>query len=384
LGNPRRIRAFGIVGQSNAIRQVEAHTFKVRSQSGNGEYVVTNGHGKYECSCPDFQYRVKEGKVEACKHSLAVKAYEAIQAKQDSENLVQLYREIVEPTQCRFCGSERIVKRGYRKNKLTRTVPRFKCKACGRFFVSDDGFLGTHTDPKVIAAALDLWYRGVSLRRVAEHLRMTFGIKRSNVAVYKWLMKYIQKIARHLDGQVQPKLSGEFHTDEMFVKCKDKIAYNFNTIDADTRFLLASDVYPNRDVPDTRNHFQNVKTVAKKAPIVVATDGMQAYGEAFRKEFYTLKGPRVRHYRKVGICTNGMNQARIERLHNSIRPRESVLRGFKKVESADILMTGYRIWYDYIRNHQGLRKTPCEAAEIDLHLGTNKWIDLIRKTAKPA
>jgi len=381
MENPRRIRAFGIIGQTNAIRQVEAHTFKVRSQSGNGEYVVTNGNGKYECTCPDFQYRVKEGKIEACKHTLAIKAYQAIQEKQDSENLIQLYREIVEPTQCRFCGSERIVKRGYRKNKTTTAIPRYKCKACGRFFVADDGFLGTHTDPKVVAAALDLWYRGVSLRRVAEHLRMTFGIKRSNVAVYKWLMKYIQKIAKNLDAEVHPNLSGEFHTDEMFVKCKGKIAYNFNTIDADTRFLLASNVYPNRDVPNTRTHFKNVKTVAKKAPIVIATDGMQAYNEAFRKEFFTLKGPRVRHYRKVGIRTKGMTQARVERLHNSIRPRASVLRGFKKVESANVLMTGYRIWYCYVREHQGLKRTPSEAAEIDLRLGTNKWIDLIRKTA---
>jgi len=380
MENPRRIRAFGIVGQTSAIRQIQAHTFKVKSQNGAGEYVVKNDQGTYECSCPDFQYRAKEGKIEACKHVLAVRVYETVQAKQDSENLYQLYREIVEPTQCRFCGSERIIKRGYRKNKTT-AIPRYKCKACGRFFVADDGFLGTHTDPKVIAAALDLWYRGVSLRRVAEHLRMTFGIKRSNVAVYKWLMKYIQKIAKHLDAQVQPKLSGEFHTDEMFVKCKGKVAYNFNTIDADTRFLLASNVYANRDIPDTRAHFQSVKAVAERSPTVIATDGMQAYAEAFRKEFFTLKGPRVRHYRKVGIRTNGMNQARIERLHNTIRSRESVLRGFKKTESANVLMTGYRIWYDYIREHQGLKRTPSEVAEIDLRLGTNKWIDLIRKTS---
>jgi len=382
MGNQRRTRAFGIIGQTNSIRQVEAHTFKVRSQSGNGEYVVTNGNEKYECTCPDYQHRVKEGKIEACKHILAIKVYETVQAKQGPESLFQLYREIVTPTQCRFCSSEQIIKRGYRTNK-TQKIPRFKCKKCGRFFVADDGFLGTHTDPKIIASALDLWYRGVSLRRVAEHLRMTYGIKRSDVAIYKWLMKYVQKIARHLDSQVRPKLSGEFHTDEMFVKCKGKIAYNFNTIDADSRFLLACNVYANRDVPDTRAHFQNVKTVAKKAPIVVATDGMQAYPEAFRKEFYTLKGPRVRHYRKVGIRTNGMTQARVERLHNTLRSREKVVRGFKKIESANVLMTSYRIWYDYIRGHQGLRnRTPSELAEIDLRLGTNKWIDLIRKASR--
>jgi len=41
---------------------------------------------------------------------------------------------------------------------------------------------------------------------------------------------------------------------------------------------------------------------------------------------------------------------------------------------------GQRINYNFIRPHQALKgKTPSEKAEIDLDLGRNKWLSLIKK-----
>ncbi len=74
--NPRKIKALTIVEQPDSIRQIKAHTFKVKSQSGNGGYVVTNGNGRYDCSCPDYVYR--HYKIGYCKHILAVKLKEQI------------------------------------------------------------------------------------------------------------------------------------------------------------------------------------------------------------------------------------------------------------------------------------------------------------------
>jgi len=61
--NSRKIRGFAILAQANTIRQVSANTFKVKSQSGNGEYVVTNGK-EWDCTCLDHIHRLVE-----CKHS---------------------------------------------------------------------------------------------------------------------------------------------------------------------------------------------------------------------------------------------------------------------------------------------------------------------------
>lgn len=40
---------------------------------------------------------------------------------------------------------------------------------------------------------------------------------------------------------------------------------------------------------------------------------------------------------------------------------------------------GQRINYNFIKPHEALGKTPSEKGEIDLDLGQNKWLGLIKK-----
>jgi len=69
----------------------------------------------------------------------------------------------------------------------------------------------------------------------------------------------------------------------------------------------------------------------------------------------------------------------IERLHNSIRERTKVMRGFHGcMESASIIMKGYEIYYNFIRKHQEIGCCPYELAIPELELGKNKWLDLIK------
>ena len=69
----------------------------------------------------------------------------------------------------------------------------------------------------------------------------------------------------------------------------------------------------------------------------------------------------------------------IERLHNSIRERTKIFRGFHgSVESADSILKGYAIFYNFIREHQNIKCCPYELAIPELKLnGENKWISLI-------
>jgi len=42
-----------------------------------------------------------------------------------------------------------------------------------------------------------------------------------------------------------------------------------------------------------------------------------------------------------------------------------------------------RIYYNFIRSHMALNgKTPAQQANIDLKLGKNKWLDLIKASSK--
>lgn len=88
------------------------------------------------------------------------------------------------------------------------------------------------------------------------------------------------------------------------------------------------------------------------------------------------------HIANVGFKDKANNNL-IERLHGAIRERNKVQRGLKKEETP--IIDGARIYYNYIRPNQGLDgKTPAEVAGIDLELGDNKWLDLIKKALKNA
>lgn len=180
-------------------------------------------------------------------------------------------------------------------------------------------------------------------------------------------------------------IDGIYHVDEMLVHVrKDKTeqghyAWLWNLSDHDTRFLLASRVSQRREIQDARAVFKDSKKVAKAIPIAVVHDGLHSYNEAFKKEYFTLKAPRVKDIRSVGQRDQGLNQS-IERINNTVREREKVMRGMDYDETAQILADGMRINYDFIRKHSGLDgKTPAQVAGLDLQLEGIRWKALIEK-----
>lgn len=54
------------------------------------------------------------------------------------------------------------------------------------------------------------------------------------------------------------------------------------------------------------------------------------------------------------------------------------MRGLENAESAQVLMNGFKHYYNFIRPHEALDgDTPALRAGIDLDLGQNKWKGLI-------
>jgi hypothetical protein len=71
---------------------------------------------------------------------------------------------------------------------------------------------------------------------------------------------------------------------------------------------------------------------------------------------------------------------KMERLNGEIRDREKTMRGLKTENTA--ILSGYQIFHNYIRAHEGLNgKTPSEACGIKVE-GKNKWISLIQNASK--
>jgi len=111
---------------------------------------------------------------------------------------------------------------------------------------------------------------------------------------------------------------------------------------------------------------------------VIISDDLDSY----RGEYKRLGKEEVVHIANVGIRSH-MGNHRVERLHNSMREREKVMRHLKKANSAEKVFKGYRAYYNFVRPHMALENhTPAEMAAIPIELGTNRWLDLIRQAAR--
>lgn len=53
------------------------------------------------------------------------------------------------------------------------------------------------TKDKVIVTALDLYFEGLSVRKVQRQIAKIFGVKVSQVAIWKWITKY-SKLVKEL------------------------------------------------------------------------------------------------------------------------------------------------------------------------------------------
>jgi transposase-like protein/RNase P subunit RPR2 len=377
LQSTRELRGLEILGKGDQIKRIDADTYKVNSQNGNGSYLVVRNGKEWACECPDHQVRQV-----VCKHIYAV--YFSLNFRQKVFSKVQPIIE-TQDEGCRYCGSMNVVKMGVRHN-IHGNIQRYLCKDCKRKFAENDGFEKVKATPKAITMALDLYFKGVSQRKIVEHLKMFEDVKVTQPCVLKWIRKYIELMKEYLD-KLTPQLGGMWHSDEMMINVRktepidgENYSWAWNLLDHETRFLIASEVTKHRNIEDARQVFQEAKQVANgQKPNFIITDKLPAYTQAIKKEFFTLRNPRTKHV-KLKSIREGTNNNIVERLHGTIRERTKVMRGLDNDRTAQTMMDANRIYYNYLRPHQTLNgHTPAEKAGIDLQLEGNKWEDLIRK-----
>ena len=362
--------------------EVKEDIYNVPSQSSGRTYtVITEGVDDWKdwnCSCPDHEYRHV-----LCKHIWAVHIWLGIK-----ETMLE-HKTLDEVDRCKHCNSTDIIKNGTRKNKLE-VKTRYLCKDCNRTFVleTSDAFWHMKFDADTVTLCLDLYFKGFSFRKVQEHLQQFHGIDLYYSTVSRWIKKYVEIINEYVET-LEPDVGHVWQADEMMIRAKDgqqiqeggKWNWLWNVMDRDTRFLLANLVTKRRSIREARKVFRSAKEQAKARPRVMITDGLWSYKGAFNKEFYSIKGPRPRLERFAGP-NKEIHNNKIERLNGTIREREKVMRGTKDTETAQVLADGFRHYYNFIRPHQALSgKTPAEMAGLDLELGDNKWLSLIKKSA---
>jgi transposase-like protein len=362
----RKERGMTIAQAQNQIRRIDAFSYVVKSQSTNGEYHVSKGVNGWMCECPDHIYRHM-----ICKHIFAVEFSASFRA----EVSIRRIEPIENLTECLFCGSSNIVKDGVRHNKYGE-IQIFYCKVCLHYFTFNIGFERMKHNPQAITSAMQLYFSGESLRNTMKSLKL-LGVEVSHQTVYNWIRKYVTLMGHYVE-KIVPNVSDTWRADELYVKIKGDMKYLFALMDDETWFWIAQEVAESKYKHDARRLFQLGKQVTEKQPMTIITDGLPAYHDAYKKEFWTLRGPRTEHMNAIKL-SGDRNNNKMERFNGEIRDREKTMRGLKRNDTP--ILTGYQIFHNYIRSHEGLNgKTPSEACGIKIE-GQNKWITLIQNAS---
>lgn len=129
---------------------------------------------------------------------------------------------------------------------------------------------------------------------------------------------------------------------------------------------------------------QDIKHKGEDNVKVITTDAYNAYPKAIKKVWgYNNKLGKynVQHNKVNASKGEGFNHP-IERLHNSVRARTKVMRGFHgSIHSANAILKGFEVYYNFITKHQAIKKCPYELAMPELAMimkdDKNKWVSLI-------
>jgi transposase-like protein len=379
--NIRKLRAYSLLAHGK-VDKISDFAYRVWSQTEEGKHYIVIREGlEWKCECADFMLNHV-----VCKHIHAVEQFSLNERSAfPSEKEVETVCEPEQVLTCKFCGSENVVKRGFRNTERGK-VQRFFCKDCKRFFIVDEGFEKMKATPETVTVALDLYFKGISMRAIVDHLKQFYSVEVSHVAVYKWIRKYIAMMKKYCD-QLVPRVSGIWHSDEMTLNIKDlgnheNLRWAWNVIDNESRFWLATQITEKREIADARKVLAQASSISQTKPMAVVTDGLRAYQDAITKEFFTLKAPRTEHIRIPNIRDRSNNNM-IERLHGTIRQRNKVMRGLDDEQTAQTMMEGMRIYYNFIRPHMALNgKTPAQKANIDAKPNDARWLSLIKNASR--
>lgn len=397
-----------------SIQRMNKLTYKVRSQSDPQrwytvikQYARTFGEnaksGEWTCDCPDFTFRHV-----TCKHVHGVifskllrkKVYLDTFPTPINQNIICANKlgQVV----CQRCGSSEYKKNGIRHNKKAGGIQTYSCLSCKFRFIVNPAFENAKASASLISNSIDLYMKGVSLRKISDHVKQSNGIDINYSSICRWIRKFNKVVQPYVDSFVPSQVSGVYHVDEMLVHVRNEdndmnmnlankenhtnrkfdnhYSWLWNLCDSTTRLWICGRISQDRTARTAAVVFKEMKQRAP-LPKAIIHDGLSSYEEAFQREIYNRYSPQIMNVRSIGSNENGLNP-KIERLNGTVRDRETVMRGMDNARAAQELIDAMRIHYNFIRPNQAIGgQTPAEAAGINLNLEGNKVEHLMRQAA---
>ena len=375
----RELRAKEVlmVGKPQLLSEEE---FLVPSSNGKDSYKVIH-LDSWSCNCLDFTNRCKKLNI-YCKHIKALQLFLKLRNNQEVKDF-DVLQIVNEEGNCIYCKSDKITKQGYRINKNGKKQ-KFRCNECKKHFVLDP--VKYHkANAKIIVLTMDLYYKGLSLRDIQDTVAQFYNISLHHETVRRWILKFSKLMNNYVEKETKDKLKlgSKWQTDEQTVQVGKEKLWNWNTIDTETKYLLANNITRSRYYEDIVKIASKSKEVGGR-PEEFRTDGLQGYKRAVQEvyELGKIQEPYTVHVKSKGF-KDKINTNNIERYHNEFREFDKTRRGFGNMESAQEWNDGYRLFHNVIRKNMALNGlTPLQMAQIDLKLGNNRWLGLLKEGVK--
>ena len=427
-------RALRMLAVPDQITRVSPGHYSAASQSQPGLWydVRLAPSGRWGCTCPDHEYRKAQ-----CKHVLAVTAEVvdreaaavadagaaeeeagAAAGEEDSaapDGLIHVHPVDEEvPPKCRHCPGTRIIRYGNQYwtgggSGGAKSRQRYQCRTCGRVFVYRAGMERMRCGMGDVTGILNDYFKGHTLESVRDTLGQD-GPGMSGQNAHRIIKKYVRIVDAYTSGLRLGCLGDRFHADELEQKIRGEDCYNFGIMDSKTRYMLASQVADRKDGFSATGLLRAAALRAGKMPAEFVSDDLGSYKVAFRA-VYAPRNPAdmhcahladpdkanvstppagsgggspasPEHIDKAGISKHDhYNNNVFERFNGTQRACYRPRRGIKSAQSP--VFSGFRVWYNFMRSHSAIKRTPAEAAGIVVH-GPNKWRTLIGNASMAA
>ena len=105
------------------------------------------------------------------------------------------YKDVSYKAPCFYCKSPNVVKYGKRKTKIA-IKQLYHCNKCKRKFIEEKDFERIKGGEKITGVILDLYFRGLSLRSIEDHLLKAYKINLRHTSVLRRIKKFENEFKR--------------------------------------------------------------------------------------------------------------------------------------------------------------------------------------------
>jgi len=266
---------------------------------------------------------------------------------------------------CKYCHTPAVVKYGTFEG-----MQRYYCKSCRRKFADNDALPKMKTPVWVIASALSQYYDGKSLSTIQTYLGSRYGAVYGKTSIYNWVIRFSRE-ALNLTTNYVPE------TGDIWLVCGTSMTVGKrriwlrDVIDAGTGYLLDSELMLTPGTGDTGKYIAGTsRRTGRSANLVVTT--IFNDGES-KQETVWYRSPEDIY--KYPMIMKEENDNVINRFILTLKTRRAVLRGFKNVVNARLLLATWRIHYNFFKSFATTGHTP--PAQKMKGPPVKSWLDLI-------